>query len=360
MSLLNSSADMTIGEFVEEASVFGLTSDFYDFLKEAHELDLTESYINMTTAVMESGIETTDSEILTESASQIEVITEGFMAKVGDFFKKAGNILLKALKAVGTFFKRVAMSWKNGKEIDEFKAKVEGMSNLTASQKAAIKNDISAILDAYEAAKQDGDQQIAVADRKYQELANKIGLDSPYGAKLMNCFSYASDSVKIEVPVCVCEIEDISKTLTEIFDSVTNLKEKKENGASQATINTNGRKIDKKIAEVTEQLGNAGYRKAVMEVSPDELERKSKIIDESIAKIQNDLASVSDFVKSNIGNKFETSGGELYSSLARLAKDYSKACNRAITEINIAIKRRDSAKKKIPELIGVINKARTA
>lgn len=116
---------MTIQDVLNECLAWDHSKEHYDLMKESSEIALMEQYISDQVYMLESADEEvfkalTESKYFGESATEenLQKIMEATEEKKKGFWSKVGNGIVKVLKAIGNFFKRIWM-WITGKSKKE-------------------------------------------------------------------------------------------------------------------------------------------------------------------------------------------------------------------------------------------------
>lgn len=314
MSLLSTGNDViTLSQFCEEADLFSMSKEYYSLVQESYEMDLMSRHLQCQLLIEESGAtDVTNLGLITESADNIDVITESFGEKAKGFFKKLWTGFLKAMKAVGTFFVRLARSWSNGKRVEELEAKVQELENLNAEEKQrAVKylNDITELRQEVNAKNREiGEKNKKLGDAwvKNNQLVQEAntmrilwenmrtkfdkmnaqfkGVDADLYKRLKRVSASIAEEVHVISPAIVGEIGSLSEEIVKVMDIFeVSYKGVKVTGNEEWAQGNNGAWKNRKkyLADVKERCQNLKVNRTELTITAAKVEKTAKDLQES-------------------------------------------------------------------------------
>ena len=96
------SSQMTIGKYVSECEMFKYSRDYFDIIKESHQLNLMSIQLDALDYINEN-----NSSELDTILESVESNEDGFFKKIIDLIKKILGFIVKKCKAIGPVAKRI-------------------------------------------------------------------------------------------------------------------------------------------------------------------------------------------------------------------------------------------------------------
>ena len=289
MKLFTENAEMTFGEVITETSYIEFSHEYFDIIKEAHEIELMELYIESYDFLREN-IDTIDEDSKknfmceAEDADKAESLKSQYESKSLQTIDKIANGIKRLWATVIAFWKRIlnVFTGAYNKRMEVLSAKLKEAGAKIDEQKAKLAANGEEFVKKVNSIIEEFDFQVALTEskvaksapaqflRKMADVAETPILKARY--KMLSAL--IEEEVKVFIPSNVVNLPDVMRKVQKFINSGSNM--------SQASINNLAATLDKEISNIKNKDTKI---KSTRIISNDKLNAEL----ESFEKFQKDL-----------------------------------------------------------------------